>query len=674
MLDARESDDSIGEPIPLVFGETIVPGLRVYRQFGDGILSSYWSGVPSGERFGTTTFRGVGTGKQKKSEFALMQDVLAFGPIESIDDILIGNTPITVPVSQDGYAGLVFGQKKLNGGASQLATALCASSHFPSERGSTAKFTGLAYVTSVAWHDVDSDKIRFFDVPRFNYIGKFRKCRTPKTPTAAAAYSNNMVRVLFEFLTNTQYGPRLADTDIDLASLGAGEDTSAVIVQGPQQSIGTYKPPAIWTNSAATYSALFSSLGLSNASGLNDTSVKTGLNNRNLLRYEFNGTLPSDAEWSSVVKDRILSTCPGAILFMASDGKLKLSLPDAHTAVASQVDRTITDADLLEDGIQVSTPSLNSRMNQVSVGFTNIELDFASDQVVFPRTGSKAHLALLAEDHGMRLSQSIEVPGANTKYHALSVAATLIMLSRRSEYKYTLDYSSLITVEPGDIHKLDSDTLRVKGKYVRVQRVAPRGRLCEVTATEFEPSDFAWTTESKSVIGHVDSVGGGDEVIWPFGPQNRDAWQVEDSAVWWRRVGGAVGTSWKQLLFAEIPSGMLGKRWAFCCNVPFVGGSNTFNPHQFVLAMFSRDTPKSDLVARGWMKNVILRKTAGVNAATSNTGDKTLPEFSVMAWLDWRDLDATKTWYFETVLRRVAGGKNTVNVGNHTNHVFVRYA
>ena len=233
VLDGRESDDSIGEAVPIVFGETIVPGLRVYRQFGDGILTSYWSSVPSGERFGTTDFRGVGTGKQKKAEFALMQDVLSFGPIEAVDSILIGNTPITVPVDQDGYKGLVFGQKKLNGGASELATALCASTHFPAERNSTAKFTGLAHVTSVAWHDIDSDKIRFYDVPRFNFIGRFMKCRNPKNPTAAAVYSANMVHVLFEYLTNSHTGPRLADADIDLVSFGAAADTAGVIVQGP---------------------------------------------------------------------------------------------------------------------------------------------------------------------------------------------------------------------------------------------------------------------------------------------------------------------------------------------------------------------------------------------------------------------------------------------------------
>ena len=422
-----------------------------------------------------------------------------------------------------------------------------------------------------------------------------------------------------------------------------------------------------------SYTALYSALGLTNKSGLNDTSVTTGLGNRNLLRYEFNGTIPSDSEWASVVRDRILSTCPGAILFMSSDGKMKLSLPDANTAVASQVDRTITDADLQGDGIQVSTPSLNSRMNQVSAGFTNIELDFASDQVVFPRTGGKAHLALVAEDHGMRLTQSIDVPGANTKFHALSVGATLINLSRRSEYRYTLDYASLITVEPGDIHKLDSDTLRVSDRYVRVQRVAPKGRLCEITATEFVPSDFAWNTEAASEVGHVQSIGGGDEVIWPFGPQNRTSWPVEGSAWYWNRVSGTVGTSWKQLMLKQIPSDMIGHRWAFCCNVPFINDSGYYDPHQFVLAMLSKDNPKDAYTARGWMKNVILRKTAGLNPKTNNTGDKTFPEFSVMALLDWRSLDTSKTWYWETVIRRVAGFKNTATLGNHTNHVFVRY-
>ena len=185
------------EPIPVVYGERRVGGVRVFVSTKD---------VPGGN----------------KNEYLYIALAMAEGEVESITDIFIDDTPVT----NSKYNGLYTINVHL-GADDQAYDPLLTEAN--AGWTSNHRLQGIAYLAiKLKW---DSDV--FQGVPEITAVVKGRKVYDPRT--ANTAYSNNPALCIRDYLTNNRYGKGLSSSVIDdtAFSIAANDcDESVVFYAG----------------------------------------------------------------------------------------------------------------------------------------------------------------------------------------------------------------------------------------------------------------------------------------------------------------------------------------------------------------------------------------------------------------------------------------------------------
>ena len=473
-LDVRA--ESGGQTIPLAYGATAVSGILAYAQTRSTVTRAM---VPA-------TWGALEPGESKFFTYLLAQYVLCAAGGVRVRDLHV-----------DGIAYSDDQVSKVAAHVFHEGTASTHAAEFTPERTAADTFTDLAALTGVYKYDLD-DPV-FSGIPGITAFIEGRKTRSitkrnllSRTPV----YSANTVRVLLDFLRDSVWGPGFSTDDIDLASFRRVQRIGARVMQGASSTIWSSPYPselnALYGTSYATWGAYYGAAGLSSST---DSGVPGwhGAVAPPVRRYEFHGTLYDTGEWADTALT-ILETMPGVRLFRGLNGKYKLGLPDP---LATSTAPPVVNDDVMLTPPEVEHPDSESKLNSVVVRFANVALDNAPDTLEWPPPGSALAARLLAEDNGIRLTDTVTVEGINNEFHAAAWAANSVLQSRRPAVRWTMTRSGFL-YEPGDIIRLQSEIMGLDLDVVVDRVSSSRTWEAKIEAQVYQPTDYLWHTEVRS--------------------------------------------------------------------------------------------------------------------------------------------------------------------------------
>jgi hypothetical protein len=182
------------EPIPVIYGERRVGGVRVYMK----------------------------THGQTKNEYLTMAVVVAEGEVNSVSDLRIDDIPITDP----RFSGLYNYEYKLGSDGQTKSTVLAGSS--PAGWTDDHKLSGVAYIAiRLKW-----DQDVFSGIPDITAVVKGKKIYDPRLDSTVSggsgthrsddpsswSWSDNPALCIRDYLTNSRHGKGLPDSSIDISS------------------------------------------------------------------------------------------------------------------------------------------------------------------------------------------------------------------------------------------------------------------------------------------------------------------------------------------------------------------------------------------------------------------------------------------------------------------------
>ncbi len=511
---ARRRDAALGQEvrvtssaqsIPLIYGYSATNGIPVWAATNNNFRTTLYNGtLPRAGRLVSTKTDG------SRNEFLSQQHVLSLGSGVQVEEMWTDEQKPTARY----ISGSSWGEVRSDGTASSAA------SHFLGDR-STATFKGLTYVTTV--HKLNRKEPQYSGPPVPTFFCKGIPVRgITRTGTApnytyalsARTFSNNAILILLDYMIGA-YGPGWSwDNDIDKGAFYDAAQIAGQVVQSETGVAGTvfsgaalypygYQFGGSWIGAlTGSYATAYSRFGLGARNGLIDNKNKFAAadRQRDLLRYEFNGSLGSDADWQDNLT-RVLDVIPGGEIFRTVNGKWKVAVPNSMNTAAQQRVGVI-DEDILTSPIEISYPDATERINQLDIEYFNINKDFATDTVTFPQFSSDSnslYATLRAADADKRLGRKITTPGVADEYHANSWASNTINISRNTLYTFTTRPSGFL-YEPGDVLQL-KDKLAGVDTHVRVSETVVREDLSvTITAVDFNPNDYGWDSTSFGTV------------------------------------------------------------------------------------------------------------------------------------------------------------------------------
>lgn len=145
------------------------------------------------------------------------------------------------------------------------------------------------------------------------------------------------------------------------------------------------------------------------------------------------------------------------------------------------------------------------------------------EDYVVVNQSSAIYDAFLVEDNNIELEEDVFLEGCTDYYHALAKAEELVRTSRTAlslRFRYNIKDKFL---EPGDIVRINSETLNLGGSssiLLRVNEVrVEEGLVCEVSGTRFDYTQLAWNVADDEYIAPLNiynnlSISGPAELIY----------------------------------------------------------------------------------------------------------------------------------------------------------------
>ena len=388
----------------------------------------------------------------------------------------------------------------------------------------TDKFTGKSHMTLYTWQNSNDPQFgagasktnAFVRGRSLNHIMR-TGAGTSQSPYVYAygspSFTNAAPLVRLDYLLNTLYGPDGLTFAEDIhapswydAQQRASQrliDFKNTVAPGVKSENGELVPDPAYTTTYEDISDLDSgNFRKQNPREGTPTQGERGsvfptLSNPPLRRYEYNGVVPTAKGYLEVRSD-MLRTMPGAIEFPDHEGKLRLSIPDPYTPAAMQSTATFDDDATVRGTVEVQLPNNSTKCNKVTVSFTDLDLDGAQSDAVFPASGSPLETQLLALDNNRKLNTTIQLAGVADHYHAYSIAANLCLTSRRKTFSWRSSYRMFDSAE-GDVVRLKDD-LKSIDTYVRILTKQPNPIDISWTAIEFFHTDYGWYPESDREV------------------------------------------------------------------------------------------------------------------------------------------------------------------------------
>ena len=427
----KQSNDS---NIPVVYGERLLGGTRVFV-----------------ETSGTD------------NEFLYVALVLSEGEINSIEEILIDDKPVTfasgftdgnsvdVDSSDNNFYkdGVSYIRVEPHFGTdNQTASSLLSTL---SSWGSNHRLRGLCYLAlRFKWNqDI------FSGLPTIQARIKGKKVKTYNASLVeqSASYSTNPAWCILDYLTNTRYGKGLSTSEIDLQSF--------------------YDASQICETQVTPYSG-GSDINIFDCNTAVDTS-RTIIDN---LREMIKG-------------------CRGYIPF--SQGKYSLVIETTGTASV-----TLTEDDII-GGYTLAIPQKNERYNRVICSFINPDRGFQVDERQFPPIDDSGlpsadqHATMKAQDGGFLLEGRFQFPTLTSEYQAEEMAEVIL---RRSREALGLSINVAFKgyeLNIGDIVNITHSSLGFSAKPFRVLGITfNNDYTVGLSLVEHQDSHYTWATKTQA--------------------------------------------------------------------------------------------------------------------------------------------------------------------------------
>ena len=438
LLNKQSNDASI----PVIYGERLVGGTRVFLDSGGGSTNQY----------------------------LYMAIVMCEGEINSIEEIRIDDKVVTWASSlSDGTEVEVnssdsnFYKADPNVDGSSAESLIRVEPHFGTDGqsasgilsalsnwGSSHKLSGLCYLAlRFKWNqDV------FTGIPKVQAKIKGKKVVTLASNLSeqTASYSTNPAFCLLDYLRNERYGKGLATSDIDLQSF--------------------YDASVVCATQVTPYSGA-SDINIFDTNAVLDTSRKIIENVRELVKG-----------------------CRGFVPY--TSGKYKLIIETTGSASI-----TLNEDDII-GGYSLTSQSKNDRYNRVIVSFINPDRNFQVDEVQYPAIDDSGyatadkHATMKTADGGILLENRSDFKTITSPYQAEEMAEIILRRSRESlglSLNVSFDAYDLAV---GDIVAITHSSLGFSSKNFRVREVTfNEDYTIGLGLIEHQDSHYTWATKAQ---------------------------------------------------------------------------------------------------------------------------------------------------------------------------------
>jgi hypothetical protein len=438
LLNKQSNDASI----PVIYGERLVGGTRVFLDSGGGTTNQY----------------------------LYMAIVMAEGEINSIEEIRIDDKAVTWASSlSDGTEVEVnssdanFYKADPNVEGSSAESLIRVEPHFGTDGqsasgilsalsnwGANHKLSGLCYLALRFKWNQDA----FTGIPRVQAKIKGKKVKTYNGSLVeqSASYSVNPAWCLLDYLTNERYGKGLAISSIDLQSF--------------------YDASLVCETQVTPYSG-GSDINIFDTNAVIDTSRKIIENVRELVKG-----------------------CRGYLPY--SSGKYSLVIETTGTASI-----TLTEDDIL-NGYNLSSPSKNERFNRCIVSFVNPDRNFQVDEVQFPPIDDSGlpsadqHATMKNADGGILLEGRFDFKTITSPYQAEEMAEIILRRSRES-LTLSLNVSfDAYDLAIGEIVNITHSSLGFSAKPFRIIEITfNEDYTIGLSLVEYQASHYTWATKTQ---------------------------------------------------------------------------------------------------------------------------------------------------------------------------------
>ena len=459
-------------PIPVCYGQSWTKGLenplktnkafskdKTFPGFGRVRITDADSNI------GTSV---LPAGSHTEQRYAVSEYTISVGENDRMVDCFIDGVPITTEKYKNTYFLTWANYTNINSLRNLIRLGR------NNERGDNLRATGLCVAAGIFYLDITlgtteetkDQRPPYQNQPDLDFFLLGRKIRTLDTQlnarSNARVYSNQSVDVLYDYLTDKDFGPGLVvDEDIDLASFVSARDPRLISELGDYPSELNTIQGTRFSTWAEYWNTVTTPLAIQR--------LQYGDVYSTLTRHQFNGNPTTQRKWMDTV-DIFTETIPGSFPFRDNKSQYRLSVVDFQTPAELQSVMTIDESLLVKPAVE-SALDADQRVNRFTCKYADIELDLAGNTLEFPRPGSLLDLQLQAADGNRVFRRQEQLEGINNIYQARSFAATEILISRRRTYSWQMNIVGM-WLEPGDIIRL-IDPLQNIDSYVRIEEKNP---------------------------------------------------------------------------------------------------------------------------------------------------------------------------------------------------------
>ena len=437
----KQSNDS---NIPVIYGERLVGGTRVFLDSGGGNTNQY----------------------------LYMAIVMAEGEINSIEEIRVDDKVVTwASALSDGTEVEVnssdsnFYKADPNEEGSSAESLIRVEPHFGTDGqsasgilsalsnwGSNHKLSGLCYLALRFKWNQDA----FSGIPKVQAKIKGKKVKTYNSSLVeqSASYQTNPSWCLLDYLTNERYGKGLSINEIDLQSF--------------------YDASQVCETQVTPYSG-GSDINIFDTNAVIDTSKKLLENVRELLKG-----------------------CRGYLPY--TQGKYNLIIETTGSASI-----TLTEDDII-GGYTLQTPAKNEKYNRVIVSYVNPDRNYQVDEVQFPPIDDSGlpsadrHATMKADDGGFLLEGRFDFGKVITNTYQAEEMAEVILRRTRDSIRLSVNVSfSAYDLAIGDIVNITHSSIGFSAKPFRVLSIRfNRDFTIGLDLVEHQDAHFTWATKTQA--------------------------------------------------------------------------------------------------------------------------------------------------------------------------------
>lgn len=437
----KQSNDA---NIPVIYGERLVGGTRVFLDSGGGNTNQY----------------------------LYMAIVMAEGEINSIEEIRVDDKVVTwASALSDGTEVEVnssdsnFYKADPNVDGSSAESLIRVEPHFGTDGqsasgilsalsnwGSNHKLSGLCYLALRFKWNQDA----FTGIPKVQARIKGRKVRTYNSSLVeqSASYQTNPSWCLLDYLTNARYGKGLSINEIDLQSF--------------------YDASVVCETQVTPYSGS-SDINIFDTNAVIDTSKKLLENVRELLKG-----------------------CRGYLPY--TQGKYNLIIETTGTASI-----TLTEDDII-GGYTLQTPAKNEKYNRVIVSYVNPDRNYQVDEVQFPPIDDSGlpsadrHATMKTDDGGFLLEGRFDFGKVITNTYQAEEMAEVILRRTRDSIRLSINVSfSAYDLAIGDIVNITHSSIGFSAKPFRVLSIKfNRDFTLGLDLVEHQDAHYTWATKTQA--------------------------------------------------------------------------------------------------------------------------------------------------------------------------------